>query len=205
MAKQLAFYYDQSVCTGCKACQIACKDDNDLEVGVLWRRVVELNGGNWIKQGATWVQNIVTYHLSMSCNHCEDGICLKVCPTGAMHKRDDGIVLIDQDKCIGCRYCQWACPYDAPQYVDDKGKMSKCDFCYNYIDEGLPPACVAACPMRALDFGELSELQAKYGTVNNIYPMPDPSLTQPAVVITPHPGAMVAAAEGISIGNAEEM
>ncbi|WP_119070412.1 DMSO/selenate family reductase complex B subunit [Aggregatilinea lenta] len=205
MAKQLAFYYDQSVCTGCKACQVACKDDNDLSSGIIWRRVVEINGGDWIKQGATWGQNIFTYHLSLSCNHCEEGICLEVCPTGAMHKREDGVVLIDEDKCIGCRYCEWACPYEAPQYNDDKGKMSKCDFCYNYIDEGLPPACVAACPMRALDFGELSELQAKYGLVDNIYPMPDPSLTKPAIVITPHADAALAGAEGVSIGNVEEI
>ena len=89
--------------------------------------------------------------------------------------------------------------------MSDKGKMSKCNFCYDSIDEELPPACVAACPMRALDFGELSELQAKYGTVDNIYPMPDPSLTKPSIVVTPHPGAALAAAEGVSIGNAEEI
>jgi anaerobic dimethyl sulfoxide reductase subunit B (iron-sulfur subunit) len=205
MAKQLAFYYDQSACTGCKACQIACKDDNDLEANVLWRRVVEVTGGDWIQQGPTWVQNIFTYYLSVACNHCEKPICEEVCPTKAISKRDDGIVLIDQDKCIGCRYCEWACPYGAPQYQSDKGKMSKCDFCYDYIDQELPPACVAACPMRALDFGELSELQAKYGTVDDIYPMPDPSLTKPAMIITPHKSATLVATEGVQIGNKEEI
>jgi anaerobic dimethyl sulfoxide reductase subunit B len=205
MAKQLAFYYDQSVCTGCKACQIACKDDNNLDAGVRWRRVAEINGGDWIQQGATWVQDIFTYHLSISCNHCADPICKEVCPAKAITKRDDGIVLIDQDKCIGCRYCEWACPYSAPQYQSDKGKMSKCDFCYNYIDEGLPPACVAACPMRALDFGELEELQAKYGPIDNIYPLPDPTLTKPALVVTPHKSATLVATHGVKIGNSEEI
>jgi anaerobic dimethyl sulfoxide reductase subunit B len=205
MANQMAFYYDQSACTGCKACQIACKDDNDLEVGILWRRVVDVQGGDWIKQGDTWIHSIVNYSLSIACNHCKEPICMEVCPTEAITKRDDGIVLIDEDKCIGCRYCEWSCPYAAPQYQSDKGKMSKCDFCVDNIDQGLPPACVAACPMRVLDFGELEELKAKYDNVENIYPLPDPSLTEPAIVITPHPQAVLGADTGAYIANEEEI
>lgn len=205
MAKQLAFYYDQSACTGCKACQIACKDDNDLEVGIIWRRVLEVQGGNWLQQGSAWVQNISNYHLSISCQHCEEPICQEVCPAAAITKRDDGIVLIDGDKCIGCRYCEWACPYAAPQFDSKTGKMGKCDFCVDYIDQGLPPACVAACPMRALDFGELEELRAKYGNINNVYPLPDPELTNPALVITPHVQAVRGSTESMRISNMEEI
>lgn len=205
MANQMAFYYDQSACTGCKACQIACKDDNDLDVGILWRRVIDVQGGSWAKQGNAWTHNIVSYSFSLACNHCEEPICTEVCPASAISKRDDGVVLLDQDKCIGCRYCEWACPYAAPQYQTDKGKMSKCDFCVDYVDQGLPPACVAACPMRALDFGDVEELRAKYGDVNQIYPMPDPSLTKPALVIKPHAQAAVGESTGVSISNTEEL
>lgn len=205
MATQLAFHYDQSACTGCKACQIACKDKNDLEVGTLWRRVVEVQGGDWVRQGSIWVNNLSTYHLSIACNHCAEPICKEVCPAQAITKRDDGIVLIDQDKCIGCRYCEWACPYSAPQYQEDKGTMSKCDFCADRIDDGLAPACVASCPMRALDFGEIEELRAKYGDVGYVYPLPDPALTEPALVITPHRAAALGEREDLRIANLEEI
>lgn len=205
MANQLAFYFNQSACTGCKACQLACKDDNDLDEGILWRRVVEIQGGGWTQSGSAWIQNLTVYHLSMACNHCEEPICEEVCPTQAITKRDDGIVLIDEDKCIGCGYCHWVCPYAAPQYQADKGKMTKCDFCYEYVDAGLEPACVAACPMRALEFGELSELQAQHGNISTIYPMSDPSLTKPAIVITPHRTAAPGQMDGLEIANMEEI
>ncbi|MFM9449458.1 4Fe-4S dicluster domain-containing protein, partial [Streptomyces acidiscabies] len=88
---------------------------------------------------------------------------MKVCPTTAMSRRDDGTVYVDQDKCVGCRYCEWACPYSAPQYRKDTGRMSKCDLCYDYRSKGKEPACVAACPSRALDWGPIDELRGKYG------------------------------------------
>lgn len=202
---QMGFYFDANLCIGCKACQVACKDDNDLEVGTLWRRVVEVEGGGWIPQGPLWGQNIGAYYLSIACNHCEKPICEEVCPSGAIAKRDDGIVLIDEDKCIGCRYCEWACPYAAPQYQSDKGKMSKCDFCFDYVDQGLSPACVAACPMRALDFGDVSELRAKYTGVAAVYPMPDPSLTEPAFVVAPNATAAAEGMHGLRLANMEEI
>jgi len=202
---QMGFYFDANLCIGCKACQVACKDDNDLDIGILWRKVVEVQSGGWIPQGPFWAQNIGAYYLSIACNHCEKPICEEVCPAQAITKRDDGIVLIDQDKCIGCRYCEWACPYAAPQYQADKGKMSKCDFCYQYVDEGLSPACVAACPMRALDFGDVSELRAKYNGVNAIYPMPDPSLTEPAIVVAPNATAAAEGMDGLRLANMEEI
>ena len=163
--KQLGFYVDQASCTGCKACQIACKDKNDLPVGITWRRVAEYSGGGWSQDESqgTFKPNVFTYYTSVSCNHCEDPICVRVCPTKAMHKGEGGIVSVDDGACIGCRYCEWACPYSAPQFNADKGVMTKCDFCQDFLAEGRDPACVAACPSRVLHFGEIDDLRRKYG------------------------------------------
>ena len=187
--KRLAFYFDSSSCSGCKTCQMACKDKNDLALGQVWRRVYEVSGGGWKKAGVAWKQDVFAYNLSMSCNHCEDPICVKSCPTHALWKREDGIVQIDQSLCIGCKYCSWVCPYGAPQYDSQKGVMGKCDLCADYIDQGKNPSCVDACPMRALDFGEYAELLKKYGESEHIYPLPDKSITDPSLCIRAHPKA----------------
>ena len=187
--KRLAFYFDSSACSGCKTCQMACKDKNDLGPGQVWRRVYEVSGGDWEKQGSTWKQNIFAYNLSMSCNHCDDPICAKNCPTKALQKREDGIVEIDQALCIGCKYCAWVCPYGAPQFNPDKGVMGKCDFCADYIDEGKRPSCVDACPMRALDCGEYEDLLSKYGSSEHIYPLPEQSITSPSLCVKAHKSA----------------
>lgn len=195
MSKQLAFYFDASACTGCKVCQVACQDKNDLPAGLLWRRVFQYGGGGWTQQGNVKVpNNIFVYSVSTACMHCEEPKCAEVCPAAAITKRDDGVVLIDQDKCIGCRYCQWACPYGAVQFREDLGVMSKCTFCEDLLAQGQNPACVDACVMRALDFGELDELRTKYGNVNAIEPLPEASYTKPAVVITPHKHAQASGA-----------
>ncbi len=156
MANKLGFYFNGSACTGCKACQIACKDKSDLPVGVTWRRVAEYSGGEWVNNSdGTCTQNVFAYYISVACNHCDNPICAEVCPTQAMFKREDGIVLIDESKCIGCRYCEWTCPYGAPQFEEDQGVMTKCNLCYDSVDEGQSPSCVAACPSRALFFGDI--------------------------------------------------
>jgi len=185
--KQLAFYFDSQYCSGCKTCQVACKDKNDLGPGILWRRVYEIGGGTWKKEREAWVPDIFAYNLSLSCNHCDDPICLRVCPTGAIEKREDGIVRIDQKKCMGCRYCEWACPYGSPCFDEEKGLMGKCDLCCDYIDQGKIPQCVSSCPMRALDFGRYEDLLEKYGDQENIYPLPDPEITRPRLIVHPHP------------------
>jgi anaerobic dimethyl sulfoxide reductase subunit B (iron-sulfur subunit) len=205
MTTQYAFYIDSENCSGCKACQVACKDKNDLEVGQLWRRVYEVAGGEWTKTGNAWNPDVFAYNVSMSCNHCKDPICAEVCPTNAITKRNDGIVNIDADKCVGCGYCAWACPYDAPKYDENKGKMTKCDFCYDDIDAGRSPACVASCPLRVLEFGELEELEAKHGNLHAVYPLPEESLTRPALVISPHRDAHRAYTEPTETANREEL
>ena len=144
MSKCYDFYLDTSCCTGCKACQIACKDKNDLPVGVLWRRVVEVQGGEWLPRSDAWLTNVFAYFVSAACMHCELPICAEVCPTRAITRREDGIVTIDPGRCMGCRYCEMACPYKAPQFDPVSGVMTKCDFCYDLLDDGKSPACVAA-------------------------------------------------------------
>src|SRR5512142_2610938 len=150
-----AFVLDASSCTGCKACQVACKDKNQLPLEVLWRRVYEVTGGAWKQEGAAWSSTLFAYNLSLSCNHCVHPKCAGVCPVDAYTVRDDGIVLLDTSKCIGCGYCAWACPYEAPQYDSALGVMTKCDFCYDNLEMGLAPACVSACPLRVLDYAEV--------------------------------------------------
>src|SRR5574342_592263 len=150
-----AFYFDAKFCSGCKACQAACKDKNNLPVGVLWRRVIEVSGGTWQKTGAAWTNTVFAYNLSMSCNHCVHPKCAGVCPVEAYHVHENGVVVLDTTKCVGCGYCAWACPYGAPQYNAEAGHMTKCNFCFDNLEQRLPPACVAACPLRVLDYGEM--------------------------------------------------
>jgi len=190
MAKQLAFYLNSNLCVGCKTCQMACKDKNSNELGINWRRVVTYGGGQWVKDPThadlAFPNFVFGYSVSVACNHCQNPKCLDVCPSGAINKREDGIVLIDQNRCIGCKYCIWACPYGAPQFDEKAGVMTKCNFCYDLIDKGEDPACVDACPMRCLDFGELEELRAKYGDADAIAPLPPSNITTPSLVLTPH-------------------
>jgi anaerobic dimethyl sulfoxide reductase subunit B (iron-sulfur subunit) len=205
MNKKFAFYFDSSACTGCKACQVSCKDRHGLEVGALWRRVYEIAGGDWQQTSDAWVSDVFVYHLSLACNHCDKPICAEVCPTGAITRRADGIVLLEESKCIGCKYCSWACPYGALQYNSIRGIMTKCDFCVEDIDAGSSPACVAACPMRALEFGDQVEMEAKYGKVGKIFPLPESQLTSPALVITPHRDITHTQKRPVSIANREEV
>lgn len=203
--ERFAFYFDSQACSGCKACQIACKDKHDLPLGVLWRRVYEISGGGWLRVGAAWQNTVFAYNLSIACNHCQHPICVGVCPTGAMVQRPDGIVLVDEKRCIGCQYCAWVCPYSAPQYDPARGVMTKCDFCLDELDQGRSPACVAACPMRALDFGKLGELQARYTGVGAVAPLPEAGVTDPCLLIRPHPEAHPVGSREAVVRNPEEV
>ncbi|MBE0409585.1 MAG: dimethylsulfoxide reductase subunit B [Anaerolineales bacterium] len=187
MAKQMAFYFDASACIGCKVCQVACQDKNNLAPDILWRRVFTYGNGSWIKISNTYIPNNVTrYFISTACQHCENPLCRNVCPTTAISKSADGIVLINADKCIGCRYCEWACPYGALQFNEETNAMTKCDFCEDLLAQGNNPACVDACVMRCLDFGDLNELRMKYGNLAAIEPLPSDEITHPSFVLTPH-------------------
>lgn len=202
----LGFYFDQSRCNGCKACAIACKDKHDLPIGVQWRRIVEYTGGSWQTEDGTLKANIFSYYTSISCNHCENAVCIEVCPTTAMTRRADGTTFVDTTKCVGCRYCEWACPYSAPQFNAETGHMSKCDGCADYRAEGKNPACVDACPLRALEFGDIDELRAKHGSARALTePLPDPDITQPNLTIRAHRHAQAIGQGTGVIGNPEEI
>jgi anaerobic dimethyl sulfoxide reductase subunit B len=191
-----AFTFDASACTGCKACQVACKDKHQLPVGVLWRRVYEVAGGGWQAHGAAWQTDVFAYNLSIACNHCMHPKCAGVCPADAYVTRLDGIVYIDASKCIGCGYCLWACPYAAPRYDPHAGIMTKCDFCFDDLDSGLPPACVAACPLRVLDFITVDETPLAHADqlplwqvpgTQHPFPLPLFSRTEPHLALHEHP------------------
>ncbi len=203
--KQWAFYFDSSFCSGCKTCQVACKDKYDLPPGARWRRVYEVCGGDWIKDGTAWIPNIYGYHMSMACNHCQEPICLNACPNNAIIKNDHGVVLINYDRCMGCKYCEWTCPYGALHFDADKKVMTKCTFCADYLEEGKPPACVSACPMRVLDYGDLEELRLKHGSVNEIFPLPENKYTSPALIVSPHKDAQKPDHRKPGIANREEV
>lgn len=188
--EQYGFYFDSERCTGCKTCELACKDYKDLGTDVNFRRIYEYTGGNWNQQAdGCWHQDVFAYYMSISCNHCAAPACTKVCPTGAMHKNEDGFVIVNEETCIGCRYCHMACPYDAPQYDAQKGHMTKCDGCYSRVKSGQKPICVDACPLRALDFAPIDELRAKYGEQASIAPLPPSDITHPNLVVKPNKNA----------------
>ena len=185
--KQYGFFVDSVKCTGCKTCSVSCKDEKDQDIGPKFRRVYEYGGGIWKKDGNTWTQDVFNYYLSISCNHCDEPTCVAGCPTGAMHKRkEDGLVVVNQDACVGCRYCEMRCPYGAPQFDAEKKVMSKCDGCFERVAEGKKPVCVDSCPQRALDFDEIQVLRERYGQQNAIAPLPNPSMTKPNLVVKAH-------------------
>lgn len=190
MSNQLGFCIEQDQCIGCFTCQIACKDKNNLDLGQNFRRVREFAGGGYTKTGEAYQQNVYAYWISLSCNHCENPKCLENCPTGAISKRaEDGVVLINRDRCIGCGYCTWSCPYGAPQLNTKTGKMGKCDFCQDLLAKGEEPVCVTACPMRVLHFGKLEDLKKQYGGTATIKGLPEETITHPSLVIVPHKNA----------------
>ncbi len=155
MAVQYAFSLDIDRCVQCHACEVACKSINQIELGPRWRQVIDFWTGEY--------PAVANRSVSISCHHCAEPSCVESCPVGAITKRaQDGIVLVDPETCIGCRTCEEACPYGAPQFGED-GIMQKCNLCVSRTSVGLQPSCVATCPGEALKFGTVEQLavQAK--------------------------------------------
>lgn len=146
-----SFIFDPNRCTGCHACRIACGIENELAPELSWRRIETFNARH--HPGAP------LFHLSLACNHCAEPACMYACPASAYHRDGStGAVLLDEGKCIGCKYCSWACPYDAPVFDAARGLMNKCTFCNHRLQQGLEPACASLCPTGALDFADVPEV-----------------------------------------------
>lgn len=171
------FYFNQAACVGCRTCQMACKDKNDLNVGYVLRRVSSYEVGEFPTPG--------TYHYSGACNHCQSPACVDVCPAGATYvNAEDGTIQHDASKCIGCGYCVSACPYGHPVIDEELNIARRCDGCIELRAAGEQPACVSACPMRALEFGPIEELRAAHPDgVAQIAVLPDMTITNPSIVI----------------------
>ncbi len=204
MVSQYAFFVDSNACSGCKTCQVACKDYNDLPAGVHWRRVYEISAGGWQKNQDAWISTVAVYNLSVACHHCIEPACVEVCSPQAMWKREDGLVLFDISRCTRCLSCKAACIYGAVR-TDPLTSVSKCNFCVDELARGRPPICVAACPNRALDFGEFSDLRKKHGDVSRVFPLPDPSGFKPALVIRPHRNTASVQGQSPNVSNWEEL
>lgn len=169
--KKLGLVIDLDSCVGCQACVTACKEWN---TGGHMAPLTDMNpygggaDGVWFNRVHTFEQQHEgtsrTVHFPRSCLHCDEPACVTACPTGASYKRSsDGIVLVDEDKCIGCQLCSWACPYGAREFDSEVGVMKKCTLCVDRIynqnleEEERVPACVAACPTSARHFGDLGD------------------------------------------------
>ena len=170
-----------SACIGCRACHMACKDVHDLSVGPILRRVRAFEVGVY--------PNVDGYRYASACYHCENAACVGGCSLNALYYDDDGTVQLDKATCIGCMVCSSNCPYGAPQPDEERGVMVKCDTCKTLREMGQNPACVDSCLMRCLKFGDLSELEARYGPglVNELPILPPAGDSGPRVLIKPKP------------------
>lgn len=181
---QTGFYFDQSRCTGCHTCAVACKDWYDTPAGpASWIRVTPIEKGKF--------PNPSLSYLFISCFHCAAPVCAEACPVSAISKgKEDGIVVVDREVCIGgekCKFaCRKACPYDVPQFgAEPNPKMQKCHLCLKRWPGRKKPICVEACPMRALDAGPLEELKAEYGDIQEAEGFTYSKRVGPSVVFKP--------------------
>jgi DMSO reductase iron-sulfur subunit len=160
MAKQFGMVIDMSVCIGCQACTIACKFENGTDLDIDWHRVLTVGDpkakiGQDIPAGV--YPDLSLSWLPMPCMHCGNPPCKNVCPAAAITKSEEGFVLVDQTRCVGCQYCSWACPYGVPQFSSTTGKMQKCTLCVQRVTKGQVPACVNACVYGARVFGDVND------------------------------------------------
>ena len=151
-----AMALDISKCVGCADCVVACQTENNVPIGYARDWIIEKVSGEYPK---------LTLHFeSQRCNHCDDTPCVRVCPTGASHVIEGGIVLVTHNECIGCGACIEACPYEA-RYFHPNGYVDKCTFCVHRVSEGQDPACVSVCPTHCMYFGDLDDPESPVSKV----------------------------------------
>lgn len=173
--KQHGFYFNADRCISCHACEAACSEKNDLPPHLAFRSVGYIEGGSY--------PAYTRLNISMACNHCDNPVCLKGCPTRAYTKfAEYGAVLQDPDICFGCGYCTWVCPYNAPQLDTKAGHVSKCNMCVDRLEVGLKPACASACLAGALDFGIVETKPDNRDQLETRIPgFPTPEITHPNI------------------------
>ena len=193
-----AMCIDMQHCVACAACAMACKAEHGTPPGIWWTKVLVREAGVF--------PNTRRVNLPMQCMHCNNPPCCTVCPTGASYRSDKGYVVVDYDKCMGCKYCLLACPYDVRYYVEDikpyygdrgftpyeemmykkhqKGVVEKCKFCPDRIAEGLEPACVSTCPAYCRHFGDLDDPKSEVSrlvSTEKFVPMMPECGTEPSI------------------------
>lgn len=173
--KQHGFHFTADNCIGCHACEAACSEKNENPAHLAFRSVGYVEGGSY--------PDFKRMNISMACNHCDNPVCMKGCPTKAYTKHAEyGAVLQDPETCFGCGYCTWVCPYNAPQLDPVEGKVSKCNMCVDRLEVGLKPACVSACLGNALNFGVIENMPENREQIKTSIPgFPDPSITNPNI------------------------
>lgn len=170
-----AFFVNNQECYGCKTCTSACAVARQTGYQTYMRRVME------IVQDEPQVRSFYPY----SCNHCEKPVCLERCPVDAYTKLDNGVVIQDHEKCIGCKTCIEVCPYKSPVFHEEEGKVYKCDMCNHRMENNELPYCVEACPGSNIEAGEFDELQSRYPNAKNTIEgvLPEPEQTNPSLLI----------------------
>ncbi|MDR7867399.1 MAG: 4Fe-4S dicluster domain-containing protein [Sporomusaceae bacterium] len=173
MAKKLGMTIDLKRCMGCHTCALGCKMQNNVPMGMLWNRILT-DGGEDVDTARGEFPHLHKSWMPLACLHCENAPCVKVCPVGATYRDEDGRVLINYDRCIGCRYCMAACPYNVRVFnwqnpvrepghsygeapARPKGVMEKCTLCVERTSKGQEPRCVEVCPAKARKFGDLND------------------------------------------------
>ena len=183
MKMQKGFYFDQTRCTGCQTCAVACKDWHDTPEGpARWIRVTSIERGEFPHPSV--------FFLLHSCFHCAAPACVSGCPHNAVTKREeDGIVIVNGESCVGketCGLCLEACLYRAPQFRSEPERpMEKCDLCLKRWEEGKKPICVESCPARALDAGLLKDLEEEYGGASETEGFTYSSQLKPSILFKP--------------------
>ena len=171
--EQYRFHFDATKCIGCRCCEVACNEQNNNPATIKWRRVGEMEGGEF--------PAVMQLFNSMSCNHCDEPACLIGCPTESYIKFDNGIVFHDDEACIGCQYCTWNCPYGVPTYHEERHIVTKCHMCHERLAKSESPACVQACPSGAIEIETVNVKEWKEQKMDkegNMPFLPDAQITQ---------------------------
>jgi molybdopterin-containing oxidoreductase family iron-sulfur binding subunit len=177
------FVIDLDACLGCNACVTVCKQESSLGLGSVCNKILQIGPSGRFP-------DLEMYYVPVSCQQCENPICVSVCPTGASYKREDGVVVVNNDRCIGCQYCVVACPYGCRYYNHDADVVEKCTMCVGRLKPGEKPACARACPAQCRIYGDLDDPDSEVSVAlreagENVYRLMDVGNT-PSVAYVLH-------------------